>query len=124
MNRAKLEKPFDRSQIRQRQGRSGMLDYVEGWSVVQRLNEALDGVWSFEVAATGFLQPKGVTGVDSARNTIFCDARGKDAVSGTTMSAARGVLVGQTGRARVTRDITTSPSAPQDLRSGDWPDCP
>jgi type IV fimbrial biogenesis protein FimT len=75
-------------------------------------------------AATGFLQPEGVTGVTPARNTIFCDARGKDAVVGTTVSAARGVLVGQTGRARVTRDITTSPSAPQDLRSGEWPACP
>ena len=79
---------------------------------------------SLWLAATGFLQPKAVTAVDPARNTIFCDARGKDAVAGTTMSAARGVLVGQTGRARVTRDITTSPSAPQDLRSAQWPDCP
>jgi type IV fimbrial biogenesis protein FimT len=75
-------------------------------------------------AATGFLQPKAITTVDPARNTIFCDNRGKNPVVGTTVSAARGVLVGQTGRARVTRDITTSPSAPQDLRSGEWPDCP
>jgi hypothetical protein len=75
-------------------------------------------------ASTGFLQPEAITGVEPARNTIFCDARGKNAVDGATMSAARGVLVGQTGRARVTRDISTSPSAPQDLRSGEWPDCP
>lgn len=49
MNRALLEKPFDPEQIRRRQGRNGMLDYVEGHSVIQRLNDALDGAWSFEV---------------------------------------------------------------------------
>jgi len=75
-------------------------------------------------AATGFLQPEAITGVDSARNTLFCDSRGKAAQSGTTLSAARGILVGQTGRARVTRDITTGSSAPQDLNHTDWPACP
>src|SRR5437867_3139192 len=49
MNRALLEKPFDPNQIRQRKGRNGVLDYVEGHNVVARLNEALDGAWSFEV---------------------------------------------------------------------------
>src|SRR5262249_29489603 len=37
------------AQIRQRKGRNGVLDYVEGHSVIARLNEALDGAWSFEV---------------------------------------------------------------------------
>ena len=49
MNRELLEKPFERAQIRQRKGRNGVLDYVEGHSVVQRLNDALEGRWSFEV---------------------------------------------------------------------------
>lgn len=49
MNRELLEKPFTPAQIRQRRGRNGLLDYVEGWSVIQRLNEALDGGWSFEI---------------------------------------------------------------------------
>ena len=49
MNRALLERPFEPAQIRQRKGRNGMLDYVEGHSVIARLNEALDGAWSFEV---------------------------------------------------------------------------
>jgi len=49
MNRQLLEKPFEPAQIRQRKGRNGMLDYVEGHSVVQRLNEALEGQWSFEI---------------------------------------------------------------------------
>ncbi len=49
MNRALLEKPFAPAQIRQRKGRNGVLDYVEGHSVIHRLNEALEGAWSFEI---------------------------------------------------------------------------
>jgi hypothetical protein len=49
MNRQLLEKPFEPAQIRQRKGRNGMLDYVEGHSVIHRLNEALEGQWSFEI---------------------------------------------------------------------------
>ncbi len=49
MNRQLLEKPFEPGQIRQRKGRNGLLDYVEGHSVIRRLNEALDGAWSFEI---------------------------------------------------------------------------
>jgi hypothetical protein len=49
MNRSLLEKPFEPGQIRRRQGRNGLLDYVEGHSVIQRLNDALDGGWSFEI---------------------------------------------------------------------------
>jgi hypothetical protein len=51
MNRALLEHPFDPAQIKQRKGRSGPLDYVEGHTVIARLNAALDGAWSFEVVA-------------------------------------------------------------------------
>jgi hypothetical protein len=51
MNRALLEHPFDPVQIKQRKGRNGVLDYVEGHTVVARLNAALDGAWSFEVVA-------------------------------------------------------------------------
>jgi hypothetical protein len=49
MNRPLLEKPFEPTQIRQRQGRNGPLDYVEGHSVIARLNDALEAAWSFEV---------------------------------------------------------------------------
>jgi hypothetical protein len=49
MNRELLERPFAPAQIRQRKGRNGLLDYVEGHSVIQRLNEALEGAWSFEI---------------------------------------------------------------------------
>jgi len=49
MNRELLEKPFEPAQIRQRRGRNGVLDYIEGHNVVHRLNQALDGAWSFEI---------------------------------------------------------------------------
>ena len=51
MNRSLLEKPFAPAQIKQRQGRNGWLDYVEGHAVIQRLNEAFEGAWSFEVVS-------------------------------------------------------------------------
>ncbi len=57
MNRDLLEQPFDPAQIRQRQGPFGnRLDYVEGHAVIQRLNDALDGDWSFEVVEHGVLE--------------------------------------------------------------------
>ncbi len=50
MNRELLEKPFDPSQIKQRDGNFGKrLDYIEGHAVIQRLNEALDAQWSFAI---------------------------------------------------------------------------
>lgn len=50
MNRTLLEAPFPPEQIRQREGKAGqVLDYVKGSAVIQRLNEALSGRWSFEV---------------------------------------------------------------------------
>ena len=50
MNRELLEKPFDQSQIKQRKGNFGdTIDYVEAHAVIQRLNDAFDGQWSFEV---------------------------------------------------------------------------
>ena len=39
MNRELLEKHFDPSQIKQREGNFGkMLDYIEGHAVIERLN--------------------------------------------------------------------------------------
>jgi len=50
MNRELLEKPFGPEQIKQREGNFGkMLDYVEAHSVIQRLNDAFDARWSFEI---------------------------------------------------------------------------
>ena len=50
MNREVLEKPFSPEQIKQRKGNFGkMLDYIEGYAVIQRLNDAFDGSWSFTI---------------------------------------------------------------------------
>lgn len=48
MNREILEQPFGPEQIKQREGNFGKkLDYIEGHAVIQRLNDAFDGDWSF-----------------------------------------------------------------------------
>jgi type IV fimbrial biogenesis protein FimT len=75
-------------------------------------------------ASSGFPQPEFVTGAIPALNIVFCDERGIAAQDGMELSAARGVLVTRTGRALVTRDISSGESAPQDLRHADWPGCP
>jgi hypothetical protein len=50
MNRELLEQPFEKTLIKQRKGYNGnILDYVEGPTVIQRLNDAFDGQWTFEV---------------------------------------------------------------------------
>lgn len=56
-SRELLEQPFDSAQIRQRKGNFGStLDYVEGHTVIQRLNDALDGNWSFEITTQDILE--------------------------------------------------------------------
>jgi len=50
MNREILEKPFDPGQIKQREGNFGKkLDYIEGHVIIQRLNDAFEAEWSFNV---------------------------------------------------------------------------
>lgn len=50
MNRELLEKHFTAEQIKQRDGGYGeVIDYLEGATVIQRLNEAFNGEWSFEI---------------------------------------------------------------------------
>jgi hypothetical protein len=50
MNREILEKPFAPEQIKRRQGTNGdVLDYIEGCTVIQRLNECFDAEWIFEI---------------------------------------------------------------------------
>ena len=57
MNRELLEKPFDASQIKQREGNFGRtLDYIEGHSIIQRLNDAFDGEWSFTMTKYEILE--------------------------------------------------------------------
>ena len=52
MNRELLEKPFEKEQIKQRKGSFGeVIDYVETHAVIQRLNDAFEGQWSFEIVS-------------------------------------------------------------------------
>lgn len=83
MNREVLEKPFLAQEIRQRDGGHGqVLDYVEGHTVITRLNEAFDGVWDFviksfevseardEVIVVGRLVAGGVTKMQFGASAI------------------------------------------------------
>jgi len=49
LNTELLEMPFPPEQIKQRTGNFGTLDYIEGHAVIKRLNDALEGAWSFEI---------------------------------------------------------------------------
>jgi len=60
MNRTLLEKPFEPSQIKQRQGNFGhILDYVEGHVVTSRLNDAFESNWSFEIVKYRIIKDPG-----------------------------------------------------------------
>lgn len=59
MDRELLEKPFEPEKIKQREGNFGKtLEYIEGHSVIQRLNDAFDAEWSFEIARFDMLEDK------------------------------------------------------------------
>jgi len=74
MNRELLEKPFAPEQIKQRDGNFGkVLDYVEGHAVIQRLNDAFDANWSFEILEHDVLKDTGeviVLGKLTAENVV------------------------------------------------------
>lgn len=45
-----INRPLQKDKIKQRQGSFGMkLDYIEGATVIELLNEAFDYIWSFEI---------------------------------------------------------------------------
>ena len=69
-----LEKPFPPEVIKQREGSYGRkLDYVEGHAVIQRLTEAFEGDWSFEVVKFEVLDEEVVVlGKLSAGNVVKC----------------------------------------------------
>ena len=57
MNRELLEQPFKPEQIKQRAGAFGQtLQYIEGHAVIQRMNEAFDGQWSFRIKSHDMLE--------------------------------------------------------------------
>lgn len=83
MNRGVLERQFLATEIKQREGGNGqVLDYVEGHTVIARLNEAFDGNWDFivksfevseardEVLVVGRLTAEGITKMQFGSSTI------------------------------------------------------
>lgn len=74
MNRELLEKPFTPEQVKQREGNFGkVLDYVEGHTVIQRLNDAFESKWSFEILEHEILKEAGeviVLGKLTAENVV------------------------------------------------------
>jgi type IV fimbrial biogenesis protein FimT len=68
----------------------------------RRVNSVSNGN-CISFGATGFLRTD--TGRESATRTLFCDERGNQKQAGLELSAARGLDVTATGRARITRDV-------------------
>ena len=100
MNRELLEKPFSPEQIRQREGAFGdVLDYIEGCTVIQRLNEIFETEWHFEildhhvydneVVVLGKLTAQGVSKCQFGKSKITRTREGKAIVSlGDDLKAA------------------------------------
>lgn len=85
--------------------------------VIIRVGHAIDSTLTsnsngncISFAGTGFRQ--NIVGRTTASNTVFCDSRGYEFQTGTTLSAARGIDIAAAGRARITRnkaELTTGP---------------
>ena len=57
MNRALLEQEFSPEQIKQREGSFGKtLNYLPTYAVIARMNEAFDGIWSFDILSHEILE--------------------------------------------------------------------
>jgi len=84
-----LEAPFPPEQIKTRPGAyGGSLQYIEGHTVVQRLNDAFDGNWSFEVVSRDILDEEVL-------------------VLGKFRAESAGVVKMSFGSSRITRDEKT-----------------
>ena len=92
MNRTLLEQQFAPSIIRQRKGNFGQtLDYIETHVVIQRLNDAFDGQWNYEIAeytqlfdevvVLGRLTAEGITKQQFGSSKITRSKNGGEAIS-------------------------------------------
>ena len=97
-----LEAPFPPDAIKTRPGAyGGSLSYLEGHTIVQRLNEAFDGQWSFEVVTHQILDDEVL-------------------VLGKLKSEVAGVVKMAFGSSRITRDDRTGKpiALGDDLKAG------
>ena len=95
-----LETPFTPDMIKQREGIHGQtLDYIEGWAVIERLNQAFEADWTFEiekheileneVLVLGKLSAGGVTKTQFGSSAITRDEQtGKSVSIGDDLKAA------------------------------------
>ena len=99
MNRELLEKPFEKEQIKQRKGNFGdTIDYVETHTVIQRLNDAFEGQWSFEILSQettagevivlGKLTVEGISKTQFGSNKITTSKQGEVISMGDDWKAA------------------------------------
>jgi hypothetical protein len=84
-----LEAPFPEGQVKTRPGAfGGSLSYLEGHTVIGRLNDAFDGNWSFEIMSHQILEEE----------VLVC---------GKFRANAAGVIKMSFGSSRITRDSRT-----------------
>jgi hypothetical protein len=89
MNRALLEKAFEKDEIRQREGNLGkILDYIEGHSVIKRLNDTFEAEWSFTIL-------KHEINIDVDEVFVLGELKAKD------------IVKTQFGSSKITRDKNT-----------------
>jgi len=94
MNRPLLEQPFAADEIKHREGHNGKaLAYVEGHTVIARLNDAFDGNWNFEITDHGIdekhsevhvlgrLTAEGVVKMQYGSSSLTRDKRTKEIIS-------------------------------------------
>ena len=99
MDREILERKFEENQIKQRKGPGGTtLDYIETPSVINRLNEAFDGDWSYEiedfeqndgqVVVLGKLTASGITKMQFCSKAVMVGKNGNPISIGDDLKAA------------------------------------
>jgi len=99
MDREILERKFEENQIKQRKGPGGTtLDYIETPSVINRLNEAFDGDWSYEiedfeqndgqVVVLGKLTASGITKMQFGSKAVMVGKNGNPISIGDDLKAA------------------------------------
>ena len=99
LNRELLEKQFTGKEIKQRKGNFGAsIDYVEVQLIIQRLNDAFDGYWSFdiiehatqgdEVVVLGKLSCNGISKQQFGNSKITVSKKGEVVSIGDDLKAA------------------------------------
>jgi prepilin-type N-terminal cleavage/methylation domain-containing protein len=72
---------------------------------VKRYRKSISNGACIAFAPTGFMRTAAEIERTAATRTLFCDERGNTKQKGIDLSAARGVGITATGRARITRDV-------------------